>query len=122
MCRIAAQRLEQGRGLDLAFPVFGGGIRVEQAGGADPHLGQPVLHPDGADGQPRVDAAVEIDRADGAGIPAPRRALIVLDELHRPQFWRAGHRHRPGMGEEGVQRVETRPQYAFDMIDGMEQL
>ena len=119
--RIAAQRLEQGRGLDLAFAVFGGRIGIEQAGGADAHFGETILHADGADGQAGIDAAVEIHRADRAGIPAPRRALVILDELHRPQFWRAGHRHRPGMGEEGIERVEARPQHAFDMVDGMEQ-
>jgi len=32
---------------------------------------------------------------------------MVLDELHRPQFRRAGHCHRPGMGEEGIERVEA---------------
>ena len=82
--RIATQRLKQSCGLDLAFAVLGGGIRIEQAGGADPHLGKAVLHPDGADRQPGIDAAVEIHRTDRAGIPTPRRALIVLDELHRP--------------------------------------
>ena len=120
--RIAAQCLEQRRRLDLAFAVFRRGIGIEQAGGADAHFGQAILHADGADGQPGIDAAVEIHRADRAGIPAPRRTLIVLDELHGPQFRRTGHRDRPGMGQEGVERIEARSQHAFDMIDGMEQL
>ena len=42
-------------------------------------------------------------------------------ELHRPQFRRPGHRHRPGMSEERIERVEARPQHAFDMIYGVEQ-
>ena len=82
--RIAAQRLKQRRGLGLAFLFLGDGIAVEQQRRADPHLGEAVLHPDGADGDPGVDAAVEGDDADGAGVPAPRRALMVLDELHGP--------------------------------------
>ncbi len=120
--RVAAQRLEQCCGLDLAFAVLGGGVGIEQAGGADPHLGEAILHPDGADGEPGIDAAVEIHRADRAGIPAPRRALVILDELHRPQFRRAGHRHRPGVGEERIERVKARPQDTLDMIDGVKQL
>src|SRR5262249_13483991 len=104
------------------FAVFGSGIGVEQTGGPDPHLGKAVLHPDGADGQTRVDAAVEIDAADRTRIPASRRALMVLDELHRPELWRSGHRHGPRMGKERIERVEARPQHAFDMIDGVEQL
>src|SRR6185295_5894664 len=93
--RIAAQRLEQGCGLDLALAVFGRGIGIEQAGGTDAHLGETILHADGADGEAGVDAAVEIHRTDRAGIPAPRRTLVILDELHRTEFWRAGYRHRP---------------------------
>src|SRR3981189_192964 len=77
-------RLEQRRRLDLAFPVFGGRIGIEQAGRPYPHLSKTILHPDGADGQTGIDAAVEIHGADRAGVPAPRRTLIVLDELHRP--------------------------------------
>ena len=51
---------------------------------AKAHLGKTVLHADGADSEPGVDAAIEIDAADRAGVPAPRRAFVVLDELHRP--------------------------------------
>ena len=120
--RIAAQRLEQRGGLDLALAVFRRGIGVEQAGGADADFGKAVLHADGADGQAGVDAAVEIDGADRAGVPAPRRALVILDELHRPQFWRARHGHGPGMGEESIQRVKAGAQHALDMIDGVKQL
>src|SRR5246500_1612144 len=52
---------------------------------------------------------------------SPRRALVILDELHCPQFRCSGHRHRPGMGEERVQRIEARTQHALDVIDGVEQ-
>ena len=45
----------------------------------------------------------------------------VLGELHRPQFRRTRHRHRPGMGQECIEGIEARPQHAFDMVDGMEQ-
>ncbi|MGY4344677.1 hypothetical protein ACVWXM_001141 [Bradyrhizobium sp. GM7.3] len=96
--RIAAQRLEQGRGLDLAFAVLGGGIGVEQTGGADTHFREALLHPDGPDGEAGVDAAVEIHRPDRAGIPAAGRALVILDELHRPEFWCASDGDRPRRG------------------------
>src|SRR3954465_11080930 len=119
--RIAAQRLEQGRGLDLALAVLGGGIGVEQTGGADAHLREALLHPDGADGEAGVDAAVEIHRSDRAGIPAARRALVILDELHRPEFWSAGDGDGPGMGEERIKRIEPWTQHAFDMVDGVEE-
>src|SRR4029079_9648340 len=98
------------------------GSESNQAGGADPHFGEPILHPDGADGEPGVDAAVEIDRPDRTGIPAARRTLIVRDELHRPHSPSTGHRHRRGMGQERIERVEAGAQHAFDMIDGMKQL
>ncbi len=47
---------------------------------------------------------------------------MVLDELHRPKLWRAGHGHGPGVGEEGIERVKTRTQHALDMVDGVKQL
>ena len=60
--------------------------------------------------------------AERAGVPAPRRAFIVLDELDRPVLRRAGHRHRPCVGEERIERIEAGPQNALDMIDGVKQL
>ncbi len=51
--RIAAQGLEQRGRLDLALAIFGRGVGIEQAGRADPNLGEAILHPDGADGQAR---------------------------------------------------------------------
>src|SRR5206468_6801823 len=88
----------------------------------DAHFGEAILHADGADGEAGVDAAVEIHRADRAGIPAPGRAFVILDELHRPELWRTGDGDGPGMGEERIERVEAGAQHALDMIDGVEQL
>src|SRR5207248_656923 len=39
----------------------------------------------------------------------------------RPAFGRTGHRHRPGMAEEAVERIELLAQHALDVIDGVDQ-
>ena len=44
---------------------------------------------------------------------------MVLDELNGGMLRCAGHRYRPSMGEETVERVEPFPQAALDVIDSV---
>ncbi len=74
-----------------------------------------------AQGEPGVHASVEADHADGAAVPASRRRLVILDELHGPVLRRAGHRDRPHVGEERVQRIEAGTERAFHVIDSVDE-
>ena len=103
----------------LALLLVGIGVVEQRRAGA--HLGDAVLHADGAQREAGVEVAVEADEADGAAVPGARRALVVLDELHRPRLRRARHGHRPGVGEEGVERVEAGQEPPFDVVDGVDQ-
>ena len=112
---------EQRRGLEPAFLVLGLRVAVVEQRGTRPDLGDPILHADGPEREPGVHRAVEADAADGAAVPAARRALVRLDEADGPVLGRAGHRHRPSVAEEGVQRVELGPEDALDVIDRVDQ-
>ena len=112
---------EQRRSLQPALGILGRRVAVVEQRGAHPDLGHAVLQPDRPKRQPGIHAAVERHAADGAAVPPAGRLLVVLDELHRPALGRAGHRNRPGMAEEAVQRVEAFPQRPLDMVHRMDQ-
>ncbi len=113
--------VEEGGGLELGLALLLVGVGVIEEGRAHAHLGDAVLHADGAQGEARVEVAVEADEAHGAAVPGARRALVVLDELHRPRLGGAGDGDRPGVGEERVEGIEARAEAALHVIDGMDQ-
>src|SRR5262249_61477601 len=79
------------------------------------------LHAHRTQGKAGVHIAVEGDPPDRSAVPAARRAFVRFDKTDRPKFRRAGHRHLPGMAQKTVERIERLGQYAFDMIDGVDQ-
>ena len=117
----AAERVEEGRRLEARLLLLDLRIGVVEQRRADPDLGDAVLDADRAQGQAGVQVAVEADEPDGAAVPGARRALVVLDELHRPRLGRSGDGHRPRVREERVEGVEAGPQAALDVIDGVNQ-
>ena len=112
-----ADGAEQGRSLELGLGLLGLRIGIEQKRRPGADLCNAVLQADGAQGQTGVQIAIEVNHADGAAIPGAGALLIGLDEAHGPELRRAGHRHRPGMGEKGVERVHAVAQPALDMVD-----
>ena len=121
VARGPADRVEEGRGLQLGLGLFRVGLGIEEQGGARAHLGDPVLHADRPQGEAGVEVAVEAEHAHGAAVPRARRALVILDELHGPRLGRARHRDRPRMGEEGVEGVELGPEPALHVIHGVDE-
>ena len=61
------------------------------------------------------------EEADRTPVPAPRRALVVLDELDGMPLRCPGDGDSPGVGEEAVERVVTFAQPPLDMVDGVDQ-
>ena len=119
--RLRPQRREQRRRLETAFVVLRLRVAVVEQRRAGADFGDPLLHADGPQGEPGVHPAVEADAADGAAVPAARRALVLLDEADRPLLRRARHRHRPGVAQEGVERVELGPQDALHVVHRVDQ-
>ena len=113
-------RVEHGRRLQPRFRLLVVGIRAVYQRRSGTHLGDAVLDPHGAQRQPRVDVAVEPEEADRAPVPAPRRALVVLDELDRAPLRCPGDGDRPCVGEEAVERVMAFAQPPLDMADGVD--
>src|SRR5690606_31635768 len=68
-----------------------------------------------------VEVAVEADDADRPAVPGARRLLLVFDALNGRRFGGAGDGDRPGVGEEGVERVEAGAQLALHVIDGVDE-
>jgi hypothetical protein len=117
----AADRVEERRGFQLGLGLFGGGIGIVEQGGAGTDLGDAVLHPNGPEREAGVEVAVEADHAHRTAVPRARRALVVLDELHRPRLGRSGDGDRPRVGQKRVERVELVAQAPFHVIDGVDQ-
>ena len=85
------------------------GIGVVEQRRARAHLGHAVLDADRAQGEARCSGC----RRSRASPTAPpyqraRRALVVLDELHRPRLRRAGDGDRPGVAR-GTRRARRSP-------------
>ena len=117
----APNRVEQGRRLQARLRFLVVGIGAEEQHRSRPHLGDSVLDPHGAQGQPGVEVAVESQEADRAPVPAPRRSLVVLDELDGVPLRYPGDGDRPCMGEEAVERVVAFAQPPLEMVDGVNQ-
>ena len=88
--------------------------------GASAHLRNAGLQSDGAQSQTGIHVAVEGEAANGAAVPATGGALLCLNMPDRPRLGGTCDRHRPGVGEKAVQRVELRGKLAFDMIHSMD--
>ena len=114
-------RVEQRRRLEPRLRLLAVGVGTEQQRRPGPHLGDPVLDPHGAQREAGVHVAVESQIPDRASVPAPRRVLVVLDELDCVLLRRPGDRDRPRMGEEAVERVVTFAQPSLDVVDGVDQ-
>ena len=110
-----------GGGLQFGFGFFFLRDAVVQQGRAGAHLGDAVLDADGAQRQAGVHVAVETDHADRTAIPGARALLVVLDEAHRPEFWRARDCHGPGVAQEAVEGVHAFAQPALDMVDRVDE-
>src|SRR5689334_14901114 len=70
-----------------------------------------MIDDDGADRDREVATATQSEIADGAGIDAPRLVLQLVDDLHRAQLRRAGHRTRWEAGPDrlGGRHLGTQP-------------
>jgi hypothetical protein len=112
-------RLEQRRSLEPRLALLLGWIGVEQQRGACAHLRHALRDADGAQSEPGVHGAVEADLADRTPVPGAHGLLVVLDELHRPQFGRTGDGHGPGVRDERVERVVALAQHTLHVIDGV---
>mmetsp|Transcript_37491 Transcript_37491/g.79876 ORF Transcript_37491/g.79876 Transcript_37491/m.79876 type:complete len:371 (+) Transcript_37491:484-1596(+) len=120
--RVGAEHgVAHGRGLELGLGLLRGRVRVEEESRTSSHLGNAALDVDSAQSQAGVEAAVKADHAHSAAVPVTRGLLLFLDKLDGPGLGRAGHRHRPRVHEEGVERVETLSQVALDVVDGVDQ-
>mmetsp|Transcript_40074 Transcript_40074/g.82044 ORF Transcript_40074/g.82044 Transcript_40074/m.82044 type:complete len:503 (-) Transcript_40074:1749-3257(-) len=117
----AADGVEEGRGLELRLRLLRWRVRVEEQRGARPHLGDAVDDADGAEGEARVDVAVEPQLPHCPAVPAPGGALVVLEELHGPGLGGAGDGDGPRVREEGVEGVEPLPQRALHMVHRVDQ-
>ena len=96
-------RLEQ----DLVELVDRVGLHHDRAAGADRR--PPRAHHDRADDDAEVHHAVEAEVADRAGVDAARLVLEVVDDLHRAQLRRAGHRAAGEAGPGAARRRCGRP-------------
>ena len=107
--------------LESRLPLLRVRIGLAQQGRPGPDGRDASLDVCGAQGETGVHRTVEADEPDRAAVPPPRLVLVVLDELHRPLLGRSGHRDRPHVGEERVERVESRTQPPLDVVDGVDE-
>src|SRR5579864_876627 len=103
---VAGDRRKQRRALEPTLIVLADWVAVEEQGRTGADLADPVFHADRAQGEAGVHVAVEGQPADGAAIPAARRALLLLNKADRPELWRSGYGDSPGVAEEPVERVK----------------
>ena len=81
--------------MNFVFFLVGIGIVEQCRTRADG--GNTILELDRPQGEAGVHIAVGERAANSAAVPAPRRALVIFDELHCPFFRGTRHRDGPGM-------------------------
>ena len=117
----APEGVEEGGGLQPRLLLLGVGLGVVEERRPDAHLGGAVLDPDGAEGEPGIEVAVEAEEPDRAAVPGAGRPLVVLDELHGPRLRRPRDGDRPRVREEGVERVELGTEPPLHVIHGVDE-
>src|SRR3990172_8174583 len=114
------ERLDQGLGLHQRFFVLCLGIRVGHDAAANLKVGPAPSTNDGADGDVQVQVSAKVQIADRAGVNPPPGRLELLNDFHRPNFWRPGHRSPRKTGPQQVDTVAVPPQSAQDAGGGLE--
>src|SRR6267143_836662 len=111
-------RPKQRARLGARLELFGGGVRVGNDACAGLNTADAIRDNRGADCDASVEAAVESDVSDRAGVWPAAIGLALGDALHGADLRRAGDRTRGGTRPERVERIEAGCELAVD--DGRE--